>query len=172
MAGRADQTREEGSQRLHLHSRAESYDFLAQMLARARRRISIFSPTLDIPLLNSAGTIEILGTFATASRYSLARFLVDDAERSIQNNARLVELCRRLSDFIKLQQVDEQDRNIREMFVLVDDSMYLHQRNLDEADYLVGLNTPGEARQLAVRYERMWERSQPIAGVHTLGLSR
>lgn len=153
-----------------LNSRDEVRDFLVTLLQQARRKISVFAPTLEGDLFNTSQVIGVLASFTASHRGNLVRFLVEDADRSLHQNARVAGLCRRFSDFIKMHQVDEDDTGLQEQFVIVDDRGYLHQPHLDRPGFRASADDRSETRQFAIRYERMWERSQTMPGVHTLGL--
>jgi hypothetical protein len=165
----AGESGKDSREQLHLHSRAQAYDLIAQMLEQARRKVIVFSPLLDARCFNRARVVSALARFAAAHHQNQARFLVEHADLSAQYNGRIIELSHRFSDFIKLRQVDEDYVGLQEMFVVVDD-MYLHQRELDTSDYIGGLNARREAKLLVVRHERMWERAQPIRGINPVGL--
>lgn len=155
---------------MQLHGREQVREFLLALLQQARRKIFVFAPSLDSGLFNTAPVIEVLASFTAIHRGNLVRFLVEDADRSLHENARVVASCRRFSDFIKMHQVDEDNAGLQEQFVVVDDCAYLHQPHLDRPEFRASPDDRSEARQLAIRYERMWERSHSMPGVHTLGL--
>ncbi|MFQ5546448.1 MAG: hypothetical protein ACE5FE_10745, partial [Acidiferrobacterales bacterium] len=134
------------------------------------RKISVFAPTLEGDLFNTSQVIGVLASFTASHRGNLVRFLVEDADQSLHQNARVVGLCRRFSDFIEMHQVDEDNTGLQEQFVIVDDCGYLHQPHLDRPGFRASTDDRSETRQFAIRYERMWERSQSMPGVHTLGL--
>jgi phosphatidylserine/phosphatidylglycerophosphate/cardiolipin synthase-like enzyme len=154
----------------HLHSRVEAHDVMADMMAQARRRIAIFAPTLDASLFNTSRVTQTLASFGAAHRRNLARLLVENSAQVVHDNGRVVELCRRFSDFIKMRQVDEDHAGLREMFVIIDDHAYLHQRDIDSPDFLAAVNTRRDVRPLILQYERMWDRSHAIPSILTAGL--
>ncbi len=158
--------------RVRIDNRAEAARFVGQLLERAQRSILVFAPILEPAFFDHSNVIERLASFAVAHRRNLARFLVEDATLSVQHNTRLAELSRRFSDFIRLQQVDEDHRSLRETYMVVDERAYLHQPELDKADYLAALDGRRQARLLSQEFERMWDRSRPITEVHTLGLAQ
>ena len=161
-------TEESGIQ--HLRSRVEAHDLMADMLVQARRRIAIFAPVLDASLFNTSRVTQALASFAAARRHNLVRLLVENSAQVVHDNGRIIELCRRFSDFIKIRQVDEDHAGLREMFVIIDDHAYLHQRDLDNPDFLVAVNARRDVRPLILQYERMWDRSHSIPSVLTAGL--
>jgi hypothetical protein len=49
--------------------------------------------------------------------------------------------------------------------------IFINHTSTDQGSVLVpSTDDRSETRQFAIRYERMWERSQSMPGVHTLGL--
>lgn len=153
-----------------LNSGEEVRHFLVTLLQQARRKISVFAPTLDGDLFNTSQVIDVLASFTASHRGNLVRFLVEDADQSLHHNARVVGLSRRFSDFIKMHQVDEDNIGLQEQFVIVDDCGYLHQPHLDRPEFHASTDDRSETGQFVIRYERMWERSQSMPGLHTLGL--
>ena len=161
-------TEESGIQ--HLHSRVEAHDLMTDMLTQARRRVAIFAPVLDASLFNTSHVAQQFASFAAAHRQNLVRLLVENTAQAVHDNGRVVELCRRFSDFIKMRQVDEDDAGLREMFVIVDDHAYLHQRDIDSLDFLAAVNARRDVRPLMLQYERMWNRGHSIPSILTVGL--
>jgi phosphatidylserine/phosphatidylglycerophosphate/cardiolipin synthase-like enzyme len=154
----------------HLHSRVEAHDLMADMLTQARRRIAIFAPTLDASLFNTSRVTQALASFAAADRHNLVRLLVENSAQAVHDNGRIAELCRRFSDFIKMRQVDEDQAGLREMFVVIDDHAYLHQRDIDNPDFLAAVNARRDVRPLILQYERMWDHSHSIPSILATGL--
>jgi hypothetical protein len=154
----------------HLRSRVEAHDLMTDMLAQARRQIAIFAPVLDASLFNTSRVAQALASFAATHRNNLVRLLVEDSVQAVHDNGRVVELCRRFSDFIKMRRVDEDHAGLREMFVIIDDHAYLHQREIDNPDFLAAVDTRRDVRPLILRYERMWDRSHAIPSILTVGL--
>lgn len=163
-------TAESSSEVRHLHSRAEASEAVAETLALARRQIVVFAPLLDGLLFNTSTVARVLASFAAAQRYNTARFLVEHSAQAVRDNIRIVELCRRFPDFIKMRQVDEDHAGLREMFVITDGRAYLHQRDIDIPDYLTAIDARGAARPLMLQYERMWEHASSIPSINTVGL--
>ena len=161
-------TAESGIQ--HLHSRVEAHDLMADMLVQARRRIAVFAPSLDASLFNTSPVTQALASFAASRRHNLVRLLVENSTQAVHDNGRIVELCRRFSDFIKMRQVDEDHAGLREMFVIIDDHAYLHQREIDNPDFLAAVNARRDVRPLILQYQRMWDRSHSIPSILTVGL--
>ncbi|MFQ5756523.1 MAG: hypothetical protein ACE5H7_10575 [Acidiferrobacterales bacterium] len=170
MEHNAGSSASERSERLHVQSREEARKLAGNLLERARRKILVFAPTLYGDFFNTAHAGGTLASFAAAHRNNIAHFLVEDVDHSLHHNSRVVELCRRFTDFIRMRRLNQDDTGLQEMFLVVDDTAYLHQPHVDKHDYRVAFSFPREARQLALRHERMWERSLVIPDILPLGL--
>lgn len=154
-----------------LRDREGTRDFIARLIEAARREIDVFAPQLDPYLFNNPRLARGLAVFAARHRRNRARFLVEDTAQVIRDNDCLVDLCRRFGEAIELRMVDEAYLGIREMFVVVDRTGYLHQEDTGRFECVADAADKGQAVKLALRFEQMWDRSAPVAGLHTPGLS-
>ena len=161
---------ETAPQRRIIRDRAEVSDFLTRLAENATREIVIFAPRLDGAYFNNSRFARALASFAARHRQNLARIVIEDAEQAIRDNDRLVGLCRRLSDFIHMQQVAEEHLGMREMFIVVDHRGYLHQKDLDNPDCVAHPHDGHEAVLLARRFSELWDRSEPIIALRAAGL--
>lgn len=153
-----------------VRERGEIAAQIATLVSQARREIALFAPELDPALFNTTALDHALISLATGHRHNRARLLVEDAQQAVRDNPRLVELARRLSEFVELRQVAGEHVGLRELFVLVDREGYLHQHDLARPECLLDLHGRREAVELAQRFQLMWDRSEPIASIRTAGL--
>lgn len=157
-------------QRRIIRNRTEISDFLAMLAENATREIVIFAPRLDSAYFNTSRFARALASFAARHRQNLARIVIEDAEQALRDNDRLVGLCRRLSDFIHMQQVAEEHLGIREMFMVVDHRGYLHQQDIDRPECVAHPQDGHEAVLLTRRFNELWDRSEPIVALRAAGL--
>lgn len=157
-------------QRRIIRDRAEVSDFLATLAENATREIVIFAPRLDGAFFNGSRFARALASFAARHRQNLARIVVEDTEQTLRDNDRLVGLCRRLSDFIHMQQVAEEHLGIREMFMVVDHRGYLYQQDTAKPDCVAHAHDGHEAVLLTRRFNELWDRSEPIVALRATGL--
>lgn len=157
-------------QRRIIRDRAEVGDFLATLAENATREIVIFAPRLDGAFFNSSRFARALASFAARHRQNLARIVVEDTQQALRDNDRLVGLCRRLSDFVHMQQVAEEHLGIREMFMVVDHRGYLYQQDTDKPDCVTHPHDSHEAVLLTRRFNELWDRSEPIVALRATGL--
>lgn len=157
-------------QRRIIRDRSEVSDFLAMLVENATREIVIFAPQLDSAYFNTSRFSRALASFAARHRQNLARIVIEDTDQAIRDNDRLVGLCRRLSDFIHMQQVAEEHLGIREMFLVVDHRGYLHQQDTASPNCVIHPNDGHEAILLTRRFNELWDRSEPIVALRAAGL--
>jgi hypothetical protein len=153
-----------------VRDRDEIRNTLTALAQSAAREIMIFTPHLDGYLFNSGRFARALASFAARHRHNRARILVEDTEQALRDNDRVIELCRRLSDFIELRRVGEEHLGLREMFVVVDQRSCLYQQDLAKPDTVVHTQNVREALLLARRFNALWDRSDPIPALRTAGL--
>ena len=146
-------------------------DAVAALIGQARREIIVFAPQMDAHFFNNSQLARSLASFAARHQYNRARLLIEDASQVLRDNDRIVALCRRLAEFIQLRQVGEEHLGFREMFLIVDGTSYLHQLDVTEPECVVEPSGRKRAVELRQRFESMWDRSEPAAGLNTAGLA-
>ncbi len=146
-------------------------DALAALIGLARRDIVIFTPQMDAHFFNGAAIGQALTNFVRQSRHNRARIMVENGVQTLRDNARLVSLVRRFSDFIQMRQVSDEYRGHNEMFVIVDGTSYMHQQDVTKTICI--LEPTGRQKSIVLRhvFEPMWDRSEPPTGLHTAGLT-
>jgi hypothetical protein len=145
-------------------------EHMAQLAEGARHDIQLFAPQLDARLFNGGRLTVALAHFVAQHRHSRVRFLVEDGEQALRDNQRVVELCRRLSDYVDLRRVGEVHRGLREVFVVADRAAYVHQQDVTKPTFVVDPAGRRTAVELASRFEAMWEQSEPVSGLRIAGL--
>jgi hypothetical protein len=145
---------------------------IADAIGKTSRKLAIYAPSLNPAFFSSTSGIEALTAFCTASPQNRVRFLVEQGDRTIRENGRLVNLARRISDLIEIRQIGEETAATAEMFMIFDTHGYLHQADSEKAQCVVDPDDSTRAGAFSNRFDRMWERSVVINGLHVLGLGR
>ena len=145
---------------------------VAMAFENARHAIVVYSPWLQPAQFNQSRVISALAKLCAGGRPNKVRILVEHSDETIRNNGRLTDLTQRFSDFIELRQLGDGSNAPTDTFVVFDRDGYIHQLDSDKADCIVDFNTSHEASALFKRFEQLWERSEPVAGLHVLGLGR
>jgi hypothetical protein len=145
-------------------------DRLAQLVECARRELAILAPQLDPHWFNQSRVGTALARFLTTHPQNRARLLVEDAEQAVRDNDRVVSIARRLSDFLEIRRLGEQDLGCREMFALADRVGVFHQGDTTRLEALFSANDVRAAATLKQRFNEAWERSEPVTELRTAGL--
>jgi len=162
----------DSSSRFRASGREAVRENVAVAFDNARHSVSVYSPLLDPANFNQSRVIEALAKFCSGGRPNKARILVGHGDEMIRSNSRVADLARRFSDFIDIRQLNRDGGIPSDMFIVIDRDRYLHQPDSEKAECIVGLSTSHELGALSRRFEQLWERSEPVAGLHTLGLGR
>ena len=157
-------------ERRTLQGRVPTKRAIADLLRRARREILILSPHLDGFLFNTTEVAHALADFATRHRQNQARILVEHGRQTIHDNPRIIELCRRFSDFIRLRQVGEHLLGGREMFLVVDQLTILQQPDVDSPLWLITPESRLKATKLKNHFDEHWQHAVLLPEINTMGL--
>ena len=171
MTDKPDKDRPTAATRVLLKTRDAVRAQIALLTNQARHEIRIFTPQLDPALFNTAELTHLLTSFVARDRHNFVHILVEDSDQAVRDNDRVILLCRRMSDFVQIHRVGEQHIGLKEMFLVVDRLGYLHHPDLTRPDCLSASADARGAVQLAQRFQEMWERSEPIRTINTVGLS-
>jgi len=143
---------------------------VARVIEQARHNLLVFAPVLDAHLFNSVEAGAALAAFIARHHDNRARFVVGDGHQALRDNPRLVALARRFPDALSLRHVGEDHRNLRELMVIADHRGYFHLENVERLDGRLAIEAPQAAATLMKRFHEIWDRSEPLTGLHPLGL--
>ncbi|AFJ01292.1 hypothetical protein Q7C_111 [Methylophaga frappieri] len=130
------------------------------LISQARREICFLGPTLD-PLLNHHDTVQLLGQFVRASRYSQLRILIRDGREAVANGHLLLPLIQKMTSHIAVHLCAEEDSRQAGLQLLSDNlgSLICH-----DARRYIGSFACADRRQnqqLKQQFNAMWDRSTP-----------
>lgn len=100
-----------------------------EQLANASRHVSVLSPDLKLPILNSPSVINELALLARRGRQSRIRVLVGQFQPAHMNNHPLVQLARRLTSCMALKLLPDHPQWRGETVILCDRSSALIWRD-------------------------------------------
>lgn len=156
--------------RHRIQGHKEAREAITSLMGQARRQVCVFAPYLDSYLFNNFAVASALKALATQHRSNQVRFLVERGQQALHDNIRIIELCRRLSGFVKLRKVCDMHVGIREMFVIADDACYILQQDLDKPLWMVNTNARSETILLTRRFNNMWQHALSLPEINTVGL--
>ena len=153
-----------------LQTREQARAAVAGVVQQAQRQLLVFAPLLDPHYFNTTSIETLIGEFIARQRNNHVRILVEDTRQALLDNARLAQLAHRLPDCVRIRQVGENHRGLRELFVVADHQGYFHQPHIERADSVSSSHATRTAVQLARHFEQMWEQSEPVEDLSRLGL--
>lgn len=155
---------------IHANSSEEINETVTTLLAQTNRKLLLFGPRLDLAVFNSNNTYDHLAQLIASNRHNQIRILIGDERFFLVHNRHLLQLCQRFSSYVKARRILPEVDVATELFIVVDDRAYLHQSHFDTPIAVANLDARGRAALFTRRFEELWEHSEPIAEISTLGL--
>jgi len=143
---------------------------IQRLFLACQRSIRVRAPRLDFDFYYSETFMETCKSIVTGDLRNELLFLVEDEEHVMRTNTRLITLARQFSSYVKIRVIPEEYIEQPEMFVLCDDTGYLHQPNVDRPRGLLDTSDPGTVRQFKRRFTDLWDRSTQPVELFTTGL--
>lgn len=140
------------------------------LVAQARRELCIVSPDLEPERFNNADFASALTRLARRSRWSDIRILIADPTVAVRWGHKVVTLSQRLTSTIRIRQLDDEDIDARETWMLADDICLLRR---DDPGVLKGslvARAIPHGPRAAEKFAEWWERSREIADFRQLHL--
>jgi hypothetical protein len=148
----------------------ESRAAIDEVIAAARKSISIFDYDLDQRGFGDPARIEKLRTFLFAGQAHTLRIALHDPERLHRAEPRLLMLLRQLPRSISIHRTVGEATKATDPFVLADDHSVWHLMHQGQPRAIVALHSPPDAAPLRDRFEEIWELSEPAVSPTTSGL--
>ena len=141
------------------------------LVLAARRSLCVYSRELDPGLFDAPPLLEALRRFGTAGLGGEARIVLQDASAPQRAHAPLLALAQRLPSVFAFREVDDPvDRAYPSAFIANDAGGFYFRGLGHRFDGEADLHAPGRARQLRAGFDRVWERSRPVAEYRALGI--
>jgi len=144
---------------------------VAELTAATRRELRILSTDLQAPLYDQQPFLEAARRLVTSGRQPTIQVLTVDIATAVTYGHRLIELARRLASFIEIRRLDPADADIVETFLLADHLSFIRQPHaMNDRTAILAKRSPLEGRDLARRFEKLWERASPDPNLRRLWL--
>jgi hypothetical protein len=157
-------------QRVRLDNLSEIAEATDRLLALAQTSIDIFEANLSEIEWGSKQRVEHLRRFLLASRSNRLRIILQDVDVVPARKPRLMELLRLCSDRMEIRETGADAERLSDTFVLVDRQHYLHRFHADHARAEFGIAQPEPAQDLMLRFDELWQTSEPGVAPTALGL--
>jgi len=153
-----EEARQQG-RRWILSSFDETRSAVAEIAATANRRISIYTPDLEMGIYDHDAFLEVAKRLVLSKRYARIRVLISDPARAVRNGNRFVTLGRRLNTYIEFRNVDEDYREHREAFLVADDQALLYRVDAARWEGIADSYEPAVARRYLGLFDEIWNAS-------------
>ncbi len=140
-----------------------------RIITDARHGFALHTPDLEPDLFEQPALLEAIRRLAVRGRGTQVRILVQDPEPALRNGHRLLALIQRLPSILLVRQpVEEADRQYAGAFLINDRGGYLQRTVASRPQAHGSTHAPGPCAQLAGYFEQVWNRAQPVQGLHPL----
>jgi hypothetical protein len=153
-----------------LQRRDDIRDRIVTLIESAHRSIAIFAPELDPGYFSTQRVTRLITSFAARHRNNRMRILTEDEKHAVRTCVRLVDIARRMSEFVGIRAVGERHTGIHEMFVIIDNCTILHQEDTTRVEAVLRVQDRTAASVLTQRFAEMWDHSTPVGEISTAGL--
>ena len=145
-------------------------DAVKNLFRRSKHYLYIRAPRLDFPFFKSKDLLPSITDLIRRDPRNHLNFLIDDEFHFLNTSTRLIELARKFSSYVKIHKLPEEYADTAEVFIVADPDCYLHMASQHQYPATVGFDMPARTRQLEYRFKQLWERSERIPELFTLGL--
>jgi len=152
------------------NSEAEYSSAIDEVLLVAQKEICLFDPDLERLGLEEKGRAARLETLIAGAEKGRLRGVVHDASRLNAHSPRLQELLRRFPLSIEFRLSPENMRHLADCMLLADGSHGVIRFHADHARGKQILHDPVELAPRILRFEELWQASQPLPLTGVLGL--
>jgi hypothetical protein len=156
--------------RFPINSRGQVSETSTRLIQEASRSINILIYDYDEILLPTAQIGDLLSTFIRQHERCHFQYLCTENNLLLERGGKLIQLARKFSTFIKLRQLPDGLQAIQEQFIVVDGNSSMHTQDHRSYDYFAHFNDRAKAQKLNNHFEELWQRSEPVPGIHVTGL--
>lgn len=141
-----------------------------RLVETARERVRILPQRADLRYLTDDAVIAALRALLLRNRRArLELLLPPDLARDDQGRP-LWSLAQRLTSFIAVHRLADEDAQLTEAWLTVDGRGYLYRPQAERLDGQASLDQPGRAKDLNQRFAALWLASEPDPDLRRLDL--
>lgn len=161
-------TDEAASKVRDLKTRVEFRDAAAALANSATLHLNVLSHVLEREVYGTPDFVAAVQALATRHRMARIRILIHSPEWASRSGHRLVELSRRLTSFIELRELHEQDKQLVSEVLIADENALLYRESPDDLAARYWTDSPHEARPWLRRFEGLWNGGEPVQALRQL----
>jgi hypothetical protein len=129
---------------------------VAELVTRAQRSLSIYTPNLEPILYDQDCFLEPVKRLVLARGHARLRVLISDPARASREGNRFMQMARRLTSFIELRNVPAEYRNNPVAFIIADDRSIVYRPQASRWDGRVEYNEPDVVRRHLAYFDEVW----------------
>ncbi len=142
----------------------------SQLIQEASRSINMLLYDYDNVLLPTASIDGLLSTFILQHERCRFQYLCSENSLLRERGGKLIQLARKYSTFIRLRQLPDGLNALQEQFIVTDGNSSMQTQDHRSYNYYAHINDRARAHKLDSRFEELWQRSEPVPGIHVTGL--
>ena len=151
-----------------ISTRLEFRDAACELARSARLQLNILSHTFEREIYGHPDFVHAVQALATRHKMARIRILIHSPEWASRSGHRLVELARRLSSFIEIRELNEQDRQLTSEVLIADERALLYRESPDDLIARFLPEAPQEARPWQRRFDGLWAGGELVQGLRQL----
>jgi hypothetical protein len=151
-----------------LSTRVEFRDAASELARRARLQLNILSYALEREIYGHSDFVQAVQALATHHARAKVRILIHSPEWASRSGHRLVELARRLSSFIELREMNEQDKQLTSEILIADEKSLLLRESPDVTQARYFPDDPRQAGYWLRRFEGLWAGGEAVQALRQL----
>ena len=158
------------SPHLNFTARSDIPAALDRLMGMAQRTLRVFDYDLADCGYERPVRIELLRQFLRGSRHRRLLIVVHDTRYLTTRSPRLFDLWRQFPEAIEIRCTLPEAKSASDAFVLADDRAYWHRHHRDHPAADLATDDSATLRGLLLRFDQLWEASEPSVGPTLLGL--
>lgn len=129
---------------------------VAELVTRAQRSLSIYTPNLEPILYDQDCFLEPVKRLVLARGHARLRVLISDPARASREGNRFMQMARRLTSFIELRNVPPEFRNNPAAFIIADASAIAYRQQCTRWDGIVEYNDQQIVKRYLAYFDEVW----------------
>jgi len=144
-----------------LHGIEDNQQAALRLVQQADHEVRIMGHEFDRHAMATQAFVDACREFLLRSPRAQLRILVQDGAATLRNAPALIELLRNLSSRAQMRRLPDNLPPLEESVLLIDRGSMLHRESASRLEGLQVINTPLQTREHLVRFDELWEQSEP-----------
>ncbi|HXG27459.1 MAG TPA: hypothetical protein VNJ47_01250 [Nevskiales bacterium] len=151
-----------------LNSHIEFREAACALVRGARLQLNILTYAFEREIYGHPDFVQAVQKLATQHARARVRILIHSPDWASRSGHRLVELARRLSSFIELRELNEQDKQLTGEVLIADENALLYRESPDTMQARYFPDDPRQASPWLRRFEGLWTGGEIVQGLRRL----